>query len=29
MMRLIDDYLLVTTDLSKARKFLDIMNKGK
>lgn len=27
-MRLVDDYLFVTTDLSRARLFLDIMNQG-
>lgn len=28
LMRLVDDYLFVTTDLSRARLFLDIMNQG-
>jgi telomerase reverse transcriptase len=28
LVRLIDDYMLVTTDLDKARGFLDIMSKG-
>ncbi|THG96236.1 hypothetical protein EW026_g5564 [Hermanssonia centrifuga] len=28
LLRLIDDYLLVTTDLAQARKFLNVMNKG-
>lgn len=28
LLRLIDDYLLVTTDVSKAHKFLDMMDQG-
>jgi hypothetical protein len=28
LLRLIDDYLFITTDQAKARKFLDIMIKG-
>ena len=28
LLRLIDDYLFVTTSLSKAREFLDVMKKG-
>jgi telomerase reverse transcriptase len=28
MLRLIDDYLFVTTDLEKARKFLEVMKTG-
>lgn len=29
LLRLIDDYLFITTDLNKARRFLDAMIKGK
>lgn len=29
MCRLVDDYLFVTTEESKARKFLDMMNAGQ
>ena len=28
LLRLIDDYLFVTTDITKARHFLNVMNKG-
>jgi hypothetical protein len=28
LLRLIDDYLFITTDLNKARRFLDAMIKG-
>ncbi|KAG6331208.1 hypothetical protein ID866_7880, partial [Astraeus odoratus] len=28
LLRLIDDYLFITTDVGKARSFLDIMTKG-
>jgi len=28
LLRLIDDYLFITTDHAKARKFLDVMIKG-
>ena len=29
MLRLIDDYLFVTTDVREARTFLDVMNEGE
>lgn len=28
LLRLIDDYLFITTDITKARHFLNVMNKG-
>lgn len=28
LFRIIDDYLFITTSLSRARKFLDMMNRG-
>jgi hypothetical protein len=28
LLRLIDDYMLITTDLDKARHFLNVMNDG-
>ena len=29
LLRLIDDYLFITTSLTKAKNFLDMMKKGK